>query len=47
MTDRQTDRHFIRSILAHIIIHNGLQYITHDSGCMYICGLTRNCLLVS
>jgi len=29
--DRQT-LHFIRRILACIVIHNGLQYNTHDSG---------------
>jgi len=35
-TDRQTDIHFIRRILAYIVIHNGLQYNTHDSGCSSI-----------
>ena len=29
---RQTDRHVIRRILMYIVIQNGLQYNTHDSG---------------
>ena len=29
---RQTERHLIRRILMYIVIQNGLQYNTHDSG---------------
>jgi len=36
ITNKYTGRHFIPYILPYIVIHNGLQYNAHNSGCSRI-----------